>query len=80
MGERTAAQFRQRLDMNVKKMVDGFRDLIKTARIEEEPEFAREKFEHKVLTASLVSRVLVFAGILDARLTSNCIACVAECR
>ena len=57
MAERTAAQFRERLDTNVQKMVDNFAGLIKTARVEEETELAREKFEHKVLSASLVSRM-----------------------
>jgi hypothetical protein len=50
-----AGQFRQRLDNNVKKMVDNFSGLIKTARIDDKPQYSREAFQTSVHATSLVS-------------------------
>jgi hypothetical protein len=49
-----AGQFRQRLDNNAKKMVDNFSGLIKTARIDEKPQYSREAFQTSVHATSLV--------------------------
>lgn len=49
-----AEEYRQRLDNNVEKLVENFKGLVKTAKIKDKTNTAREAYQNSIYATTLV--------------------------